>query len=89
MGEGSDRVDQVREISGGEVNEEVEDREDYLSHWGWLMTAYRIAGSDFTKMEQVFSMTAIEFLNYCSMRKDIQNQELSDLKQKPRGWPGA
>ena len=85
MGRGSDRNDQVRELSAEEVEngfEDREEREDYLSHWGWLMTAYRLAGDDFTKMEQVFSMTAIEFLNYCSMRKDIQNQELSDLKQR-------
>lgn len=85
MGRGSERIDQVRELSAEEVEngfEDREEREDYLSHWGWLMTAYRLAGDDFTKMEQIFSMTAIEFLNYCSMRKDIQNQELSDLKQR-------
>jgi hypothetical protein len=98
FGRGTDRDDeegvgadgQVEEISEAEANGEVEvkDREDYLSHWGWLMTAYRIAGDDFTKMEQVFSMTAIEFLNYCSMRKDIQNQTMADLKRKSRGIPG-
>lgn len=73
-----------------EETEEGEDDDqptsDYLSRWGWIDYASRIAKDICNvRIEEVFKMQILEFMNYCSMikeRGDFDAERIQKYKQQ-------
>ena len=80
MQRGSDEVER-----SGEEEEDIEGdrqaREDFAERWGWIANVDAVSETCRCSWDEVWQMSALEFLNILAYRKDKMEKEKAELEQ--------